>query len=291
MYVLWLLLLLLTVCIFVFFKTLLTIFFIRRAIWRLAANPYSYTKKSKLFWNRAATSDKLEQYSNLLKAAGLNWPASPYLWWRKAVVAFCLVVLIVFWFNRHSEALSYLMSNTWVNAMMFVSISAVCLASSDKLLFDLLAKHRNRYLVNEIYTLCKQLLYYSSSKSNLHHRLRKCTAHTQRIRKEWLLLIHEWYEDPEKALHRFADRLGTPEAYRLSQTLNAIRLFEHDSYYKLLHERVQDYKEKIELYKEGRKETTSYVLFVLAGIPILYTFRLFIHPWVSEGQRLFELLQ
>ncbi|MNG35727.1 hypothetical protein D3C84_1225380 [compost metagenome] len=58
----------------------------------------------------------------------------------------------------------------------------------------------------------------------------------------------------------------------------------------LLRQRIQDYKEKLEMAKESRKETTSYFLFVIAGIPILYTFQVFIYPWVREGQLLFQSL-
>lgn len=74
------------------------------------------------------------------------------------------------------------------------------------------------------------------------------------------------------------------------ETLDALRLHESPEYYELLRVRIADYKEKIELAKESRKESTSYFLFVIAGIPILYTFQIFIYPWVREGQKLFQSL-
>lgn len=105
------------------------------------------------------------------------------------------------------------------------------------------------------------------------------------------MLLQEWYEDPEEALYRFRIRVGTDEAYSFAETLSALRQGESESFYDLLRQRIADYKDSLELYKEGRRESYSYVLFVLAGIPIMNTFRVFIHPWVEEGRKLFDTLQ
>lgn len=105
---------------------------------------------------------------------------------------------------------------------------------------------------------------------------------------QWLL--NEWYEDAGEALNRFKHRIGTDEGYSFAETLDALRLHDSEPYYDLLRQRIRDYKEKMELHRESRKETTSYVLFVMAGVPILNTFRVFLYPWVAEGRRLFEML-
>jgi uncharacterized membrane protein YdbT with pleckstrin-like domain len=65
---------------------------------------------------------------------------------------------------------------------------------------------------------------------------------------------------------------------------------ESEEIYEMLREVVRDYKAQIELAKDSRKETTSYLLFVLAGIPILYTFQIFLYPWVQEAAKLFDAL-
>ncbi|WP_409342607.1 hypothetical protein [Paenibacillus sp. MBLB4367] len=160
----------------------------------------------------------------------------------------------------------------------------------DKLTLRALKKQRSDRIVKEIYVLSHQLLYYGGSKWNLHSKLARCLPHARTIRSEFHLLLNEWYHDAEEAIQAFKRRVGTDEAYSFGDTLNAIRQNESDAYYQLLKQRIQDYKDKLDLLKASRKEAASYVLFVLAGIPILNTFRLFIYPWVQEGQQLFQTL-
>lgn len=162
--------------------------------------------------------------------------------------------------------------------------------SFDRIWLESLAKVRSQRVMKEIYMLSNQLLYYNGSKMSLHAKLSRCVPFCRTIRSDFQLLLHEWYEDAEQAIRRFKRRLGTEEAYSFAETINSLRLNEHDSYYSLLRDRIQDYKEKLELARDSRKETTSYVLFVLAGIPILNTFRIFVYPWVQEGQKLFDAL-
>nr|WP_127582374.1 hypothetical protein [Paenibacillus koleovorans] len=162
---------------------------------------------------------------------------------------------------------------------------------ADRVLLESMGKYRAQQIMKEIYTLSHQLLYYNGSKMNLHHKLTRCLPFTKMIRQELQLLLNEWYAGAESALKRFKERLGTEEAYSFGETINSIRLFENNDYYSLLRERLHDYKEKLELAKDSRKETTSYALFVIAGLPILNTFRIFIYPWVMEGQKLFQTLQ
>ena len=101
-------------------------------------------------------------------------------------------------------------------------------------------------------------------------------------------MLAEWYHDAGEAIARFKRRVGTAEAASFAETIEALRLREDDAFYALLRERIADYKAKIELGRESRKEAASYVLFVLAGVPILYMFQIFIYPWVQEGHNCFN---
>jgi hypothetical protein len=103
-------------------------------------------------------------------------------------------------------------------------------------------------------------------------------------------MLGEWYHDSEGALRRFKLRLGTEEGVSFAETIDSLRMHEDEQFYELLRERIHDYKEKLEFAKESHKESASYLLFILAGIPIMYTFSVFIYPWVREGQKLFDTL-
>lgn len=151
-------------------------------------------------------------------------------------------------------------------------------------------KVRSLQVTKEIYTISSQLLYLSESSLHIHAKLTRCIPFTKAIRADMESLLTEWYHDPAAALQRFKTRLGTDDGLSFVETLDSLRLHESRDYYELLRIRIADYKDKLELAKESRKESTSYVLFLLAGIPILYTFQVFIFPWVKEGQKLFESL-
>ncbi|CAN7631019.1 hypothetical protein [Paenibacillus sp. LjRoot56] len=153
-----------------------------------------------------------------------------------------------------------------------------------------LKEKRSQRIVRDIYAISRQLLYYNDSKLNLHDKLSLCVGQTTSTRVHVQLLLNEWYQGAEEAISHFKKRLGTEEAHSFGETLNALRLNEHGGYYELLKQRIQDYKEKMELIRDSKKETVSYVLFVLAGLPILNTFRVFMYPWIAEGQRLFDAI-
>ncbi|MDF2815059.1 MAG: hypothetical protein K0Q81_1259 [Paenibacillus sp.] len=165
------------------------------------------------------------------------------------------------------------------------------LLGTDRVILKAISKQRSQQIMKEIYVLSNQLLYYNGSRQSLHHKLSRCIPFTRVVRGELQLLLNEWYSGAEQSIRRFKQRLSTDEAYSFAETINSIRLYENDNYYALLRERIQDYKEKLGLAKDSRKETTSYVLFLIAGLPILNTFRIFIYPWVMEGQKLFQTLQ
>lgn len=174
--------------------------------------------------------------------------------------------------------------------LLLCSVIGLLVVLFDRILLEAAQKQRAHKIVKEIYTLSNQLLYYSGSKMNLHTKLSRCVPYTRAIRRDLQLMINEWYQDPDQAIRRFKLRLGTDEAYSFAETLRSLRLNESGTYYELLRERIRDYKEKIDLARESRKETVSYVLFVIAGLPILNTFRVFMYPWVMEGQKLFQSL-
>ncbi|OAS19337.1 hypothetical protein A8708_26335 [Paenibacillus oryzisoli] len=169
------------------------------------------------------------------------------------------------------------------------AIVSIFLIWDGKVLAQLKEK-RSQRIVRDIYAISRQLLYYNDSKLNLHDKLSLCVGQTTSTRAHVQLLLNEWYQGAEEAITLFKKRLGTEEAHSFGETLNALRLNEHGGYYDLLKQRIQDYKEKMELIRDSKKETVSYVLFVLAGLPILNTFRVFMYPWIAEGQRLFDAL-
>jgi hypothetical protein len=176
---------------------------------------------------------------------------------------------------------------------IYVMLGSVCILIFlffDKKVLAQLKEKRAHRIVREIYVISHHLLYYNDSGLNLHAKLSLCVSQTHSIRTHFQLLLNEWYQGSEAAILQFKTRLGTEEAHSFGETLNALRLNEHGSYYELLKQRIQDYKEKMELVRDSKKETVSYVLFVLAGLPILNTFRVFMYPWIAEGQRLFNAI-
>ncbi|CAH1205162.1 hypothetical protein PAECIP111893_02299 [Paenibacillus plantiphilus] len=160
----------------------------------------------------------------------------------------------------------------------------------DRSWLGIIRRTRSERMTKEIYIVSNQLLYLAGSSLHIHTKLMRSLPFTRAMRADLQILLGEWYHDAEGALRRFKLRLGTEDGLSFVETIDSLRLHESEQYYQLLRERIQDYKEKLELAKESRKESTSYLLFVIAGIPILYTFQIFIYPWVREGQKLFSSL-
>lgn len=167
---------------------------------------------------------------------------------------------------------------------------AAC-ALCDKPLLESVRKARSELIMREILAVSNQLLYFAGAALHLHVKLTRCLPYTSVIRSDLRRMLAEWYHDAGEAIARFKRRVGTAEAASFAETIEALRLREDDAFYTLLRERIADYKAKIELSRESRKEAASYVLFVLAGVPILYMFQIFIYPWVQESQQLFQSLQ
>ena len=176
----------------------------------------------------------------------------------------------------------------WLQA---AGIALEACALCDKPLLESLRKARSERIMREILAVSNQLLYFAGASLHLHVKLTRCLPYTSVIRSDLRRMLAEWYHDAGEAIARFKRRVGTAEAASFAETIEALRLREDDAFYALLRERIADYKAKIELGRESRKEAASYVLFVLAGIPILYMFQIFIYPWVQEGHQLFQSLE
>lgn len=242
---------------------------------------------TKLLFVGSSHSDKLQEREQLLLGAGI---AMTGLWYGvcKRLALLLLAVTAGLGYAALRQGISpFGISPYYIWLATAFGLAAVL---CDGWWLESLRKHRSHRIVGEMYALSNQLLYFAGSRLNLHAKLARCLPHTRTIRSAWHQLLNEWYQDAGEALAAFRRRLGTDEAYSFTETLNTMRLHEDEAYYELLRQRIQEYKEKLELVRESRKESVSYILFVLAGLPILYTFRIFIYPWVEEGKRLFQTL-
>ncbi|MCM3749077.1 hypothetical protein M3223_17105 [Paenibacillus pasadenensis] len=166
----------------------------------------------------------------------------------------------------------------------------IVLLLADKSVLQALRLARTARVVREIHTVSTQLLYLQGSSLHIHAKLMRCVPYTRTIRRELQHLLGEWYHDAGSAIREFKERIGTEDVISFAETIDSLRQHEDEAYYELLRARIRDYKEKLETMKESRKESSSYVLFIIAGIPILYTFQVFIYPWVRESQKLFDSL-
>jgi hypothetical protein len=233
-------------------------------------------------------SDDIEFYQQLLNGCGFKHHILNYFLLKRIAALSCVLLGFAGYFLlKHAAAV---VNPIYSMSLLSITILGLILCSFDHVLLESVRKKRSSRITREIYVLSNQLLYYSGSKMNLHSKLIRCIPYTESIRNDLHLLINEWYEEAELAIRQFKYRLGTDEGYSFAETLNSLRLNDSEHYYDLLRQRIQDYKEKIELHKESKKEASSYILFILAGIPILNTFRVFIYPWVQEGQKLFDSL-
>ncbi|WNR45215.1 hypothetical protein [Paenibacillus roseipurpureus] len=242
---------------------------------------------SWLFKALGMSGKAVEAKRQLLEGCGIGLNPNLYEGARRLLLGLAFVVgglgYLAFeypWAALHIQA---------VYLLLGAVIVGIFLIWDGKVLAQLKEK-RGQRIVKDIYGISRQLLYYNDSKLNLHEKLALCVGQTTSIRSHVQLLLNEWYQGAEEAISHFKRRLGTEEAHSFGETLNALRLNEHGGYYELLRQRIQDYKEKLELIRDSKKETVSYVLFVLAGLPILNTFRVFMYPWIAEGQRLFNTI-
>jgi hypothetical protein len=249
--------------------------------WRTKEAPVKWLKLLRISRQHSSFMER----ELLLAGCGVTADAAWYVIARRFLLLAVqgLILMASVWYERINAfvPLTYIGPGLLL-FMLFLHIDLVWLRSIHKL--------RALQVTKEIFSVSKQLLYLSDSSLHIHAKLLRCIPFTRTMRHDLEQLLAEWYHDAGEALQRFKQRLGTDEGLSFVETLDALRLHESPQYYELLRVRIEDYKEKIELAKESRKESTSYFLFIIAGIPILYTFQVFIYPWVREGQKLFQSL-
>lgn len=221
----------------------------------------------------------------LLAGCGVTADAAWYIIARRLAIAICLAIAAFMLIMYRS-----LLMNIAVQAVVGTALLVPMLLMLDRKWLRSIRKLRTLQITKEIFVISNQLLYLSDSNLHIHSKLMRCVPYARAMRNDLERLLADWYHDPGMALQRFKQRLGTDEGMSFVETIDALRQHESGHYYELLRARIEDYKEKLDLAKESRKESASYVLFVIAGIPILYTFQVFIFPWVKEGQKLFQSL-
>jgi hypothetical protein len=221
----------------------------------------------------------------LLLGCGSQMNVLFYTILRRLLITISTSVLILSYFSINYPVLIFYLSPVYTGISTMIIF--IFLLFDKKILEEFRSRRREK-IVKEIYLISNHLLYYTNSHINLHAKLSHCIPFTKTIRQAIEMMLNEWYQDQEIAINQFKNRLNTDEAFSFAETLNVIRLNESDNYYDLLRQRIQDFKERIELSKDSRKETLSYILFVIAGIPIMNTFRVFLYPWIAEGQKLFN---
>lgn len=274
---------------FIGFTVVVKLLFVPRNRWRINLRGWRRRQTPSWFlklWSTDKESVSLQERRVLLAGCGVRLPPEVYLAYRRCLLAMLPAAAAVIYLLEMNGSIPSLTCWNLVLALIVVTTAA----AYDRMWLQSIRRYRTDRIRGEIVAVSSQLLYYTGSRLHLHGKLMKCLYLTRHIRGEMGLLLNEWYHDADHALKRFKDRLGTDEAYGFAESLRSLRLNESEDIYDLLREVVRDYKAKIELAKDSRKETTSYLLFVLAGIPILYTFQIFLYPWVQEAAKLFDAL-
>jgi hypothetical protein len=271
------------------FAAILRLTTIRRTRWRISLRGWRRREIPVWFLKLGGAAREgvaLQERRVLLSGCGLSIDPGLYLAGRRILICFLASAAVISWGAQAAGLLSSLVG--W--NVLFASVLLAMAVYFDNMWLQALRRYRTDRIRKELAVVSSQLLYYTGSRLHLHGKLMRCLPLTRLIRVEMGLLLNEWYHDADRALQKFKERLGSDEAYGFTESIRSLRLNETEEVYDLLREIVKEYKTKIELAKDGRKETASYLLFVLAGIPILYTFQIFLYPWVQEAARLFKAL-
>jgi hypothetical protein len=270
------------------FAALFRILIIRRPRWRISIR--TPRRRSSLWWYKLWRTDRestaLQERRILLAGCGIGWAPEVYLAYRRSLIAVLAALAMLTYIGVDQGILSDGIG--W--KLDFALVLAAGLAWYDRMGMSAFRQYRTDRIRREIVAVSSQLLYYNGSRLHLHGKLMRCLPLSRIIRGEMALLLNEWYYDADAAIGKFKQRLGTDEAHGFAECVRSLRLHESDDVYEMLRDIVREYKAKIELAKDSRKETTSYLLFVLSGLPILYTFQIFLYPWVQEAQQLFTAL-
>ncbi|RED56728.1 hypothetical protein [Cohnella lupini] len=274
---------------FLGFMLILRVSFVPNNRWRIHLRGWKH-RQAPIWWLKLWHTDResisLQERRMLLAGCGIRFPPEAYLSYVR-----CLLFLL----PLIGAGVYLLGENGLISSLLRINLllglaAAIGITACDRMWLQSIRRYRKDRIRREIVAVSSQLLYYTGSRMNLHGKLMKCLSLTRHIRSEMGLLLNEWYHDADAALKLFKERLGTDEAYGFAESMRSLRLNESDEIYDMLREVVRDYKSQIDLAKDSRKETTSYLLFVLAGIPILYTFQIFLYPWVQEASKLFDAL-
>ena len=212
--------------------------------------------------------------------AGIPLSYSYYLLLYRASLVICitfLTILVGFSFIYKAPILTLLIISHIVLLLMLLN---------ERWWLKLWVRRRQKQIIYDLFQLSYHLLYFADSHMTIYSKLKRCLPYTTALRRDVELLLMEWTQDADYALKRFKERLACHEAVSFIDTIQALKQHQDDTFYLLLRERIEEYKTHLDLENESKKETSSYVLFVLAGIPILYTFQVFIYPWVKEVQSL-----
>ncbi len=228
-------------------------------------------------------------YGVLLEGCGMGDSLSVrrYIRIRTALIAAAVILLI----TAMLIARLGLFDPRLTNMLVVLGILVLGAVWFDRSLLALAGQRRKRLMVQDLYELCRQLWYMRDSRLSLHGKLSRCDLSGLAVASGFLRMRNDWYSGSELAIERFQRFTGTEEGYSFGETLRAIARCDDPSLYELFYERMNDYKEKTSFERASGRETLSYLLFVLAGLPIVNTFRVFVYPWVEEGKKLFDALQ
>jgi len=258
--------------------------------WRAARFPWRRAPAPRWWlalFRAERDSPALRQRRSLLMGCGLRWSAPVYLAARRTAIALGMLIAGGAWLALAAGRAPP--GAVWPPGMA-ASLALMALLA-DRAVLGALRRHREDRIRIEIVALCRGLLYYSGSRLHLHGKLMRCLPYVRLIRGDLQLLLNEWYQDPDNSLERFKKRLGTEEARGFAEVVRTLRLHEDDEVYGMLRQLADTCKEKIRFARESRREMASYGLYVLAGIPVLYMFHVFLYPWVREVLVLLEGLQ
>lgn len=151
-------------------------------------------------------------------------------------------------------------------------------------------KSREKRQLIDLICCMRQLLYLRDLPLNLHSKLQKCVPVTTAIRVPLVHLIHEWYVDPLQAISKFRSTLRHDQADGFCDTLRAMFEVGEAPFYGHLQSRMDDLKLLLRQQQEAQKETRSYIFFILAGIPLIHSFQLFLYPWLAQSSSIFQAI-
>lgn len=221
-----------------------------------------------------------EKHRYMFSQTGFNFSYLYYLLYYRLIFIITLLSVVATFFMLSHMHMKY---GIWILGLMLVLLIAL---ACESMWLKLWIAIRKKHIIYDLYQLSYHLLYFTDSHMNIYGKLQRCIPYTSAIKKDLHLLLLSWTQNSDDALQQFKNRLGCREAISFVDTIQALKQHQDETFYALLRERIEEYKEQLNIANDSKKETSSYILFVLAGIPILYTFQVFIYPWVKEVQKL-----